>query len=74
MKFNADRIVSSIAMFIGLGSLFIIIYPTALLREQQKASVLPYLMILMVANNNETSIAVRNTGLGPALMLGSSDG
>ena len=37
---NSDRVVSVTAMMIGLGSLFIIVYQTALLRDQQKAAAL----------------------------------
>ena len=34
MRLNTDRVVSLSAMIVGLGSLFIIVYQTALLREQ----------------------------------------
>jgi hypothetical protein len=68
MKLNADRVVALSAMLIGLGSLFIIVYQTALLREQQAASALPYLMIGIMANDKQTYIVTRNTGVGPALI------
>lgn len=68
MKINTDRVVSLSAMLIGLGSLFIIVYQTQILREQQRASALPYLMIAMTANGEQTYIAVRNSGVGPALI------
>ena len=68
MRINTDRLVSLIAMVIGLGSLFIIVYQTALLREQQAASMLPYLMIGIMANSERTYIIARNTGVGPALI------
>jgi hypothetical protein len=68
MRINSDRLVSLIAMLIGVGSLFIIVYQTALLREQQKASVLPYLMLGLQANNERSYLIMRNTGIGPALI------
>jgi hypothetical protein len=34
MRLNTDRVVSLSAMLIGLGSLFIIVYQTALLRGE----------------------------------------
>jgi len=68
MQINTDRLVSLIAMVIGLGSLFIIVYQTALLREQQAASALPYLMIGLQSNSDSTYIFARNTGVGPALI------
>jgi hypothetical protein len=68
MRINTDRLVSLIAMLIGLGSLFIIVYQTALLREQQQASALPYVMLGIRANAEQTYITARNTGVGPALI------
>lgn len=65
---NADRVVSLVAVLIGLGSLFVIVYQTALLREQQAASALPYLMIGLQVNNERSYVFVRNTGVGPALI------
>jgi hypothetical protein len=59
MKLNTDRVVSLTAMAVGLGSLFIIVYQTALLREQQTASVLPYSMLGMQANPERTYVFAR---------------
>lgn len=66
MKWDTDRTVSISAMLVGLGSLFIVIYQTALIREQQKASALPYLMIAFNSGDAGAYIALRNVGLGPA--------
>ena len=41
MKFNTDRVVSLSAMAVGIGSLFIILYQTQLMRQAQHASALP---------------------------------
>jgi hypothetical protein len=65
---NTDRVVSLSAMLVGLGSLFIIVYQTALLREQQAASSLPYVMVGIMANPDRTYIVARNTGVGAALI------
>jgi hypothetical protein len=66
MKWDTDRIVGVSAMLVGLGSLAIVLYQTALIREQAKASVLPYLMIAYVSSNEGAYITMRNMGLGPA--------
>jgi hypothetical protein len=66
MKWDTDRIVSVSAMLVGLGSLFIVLYQTTLMREQAKASVLPYLMIVYISGNDGAFVALRNVGLGPA--------
>jgi hypothetical protein len=68
MRLNTDRVVSLCAMLVGLGSLFIIVYQTALLREQQKASALPYLMIRLQTNDDRSYVYARNSGVGPALI------
>jgi hypothetical protein len=66
MKWDTDRIVSISAMLVGLGSLFIVLYQTTLMREQAKASVLPYLMIAYISDDHGAYLTMRNVGLGPA--------
>lgn len=68
MQMNTERLVSLVAVLIGLGSLFIIVYQTALLREQQQASALPYLMIGLLTSDERSYVFARNTGVGPALI------
>lgn len=68
MKFSTDRIVSLSAMAVGIGSLFIIMYQTQLTRQAQHASVLPYLMIAINANDDGVYVVLSNTGVGPALI------
>jgi hypothetical protein len=68
MRLNTDRVLSLSAMIVGLGSLFIIVYQTALLREQQKASALPYLWLGLQVNDERSYVFVRNTGVGPAMI------
>lgn len=65
---NTDRIVSLSAMAVGIGSLFIIIYQTHLMRKAQSASALPYLMISINANQNGINVNLSNAGVGPALI------
>ena len=68
MKFDTDRIVSLSAMAVGIGSLCIIVYQTQLMRQAQHASVLPYLTVALMANDQGTSLLLGNTGIGPALI------
>ena len=68
MKWDTDRIVALCAMFVGVGSLFIVLYQTALIQQQQKAQVLPYLLIAFNTSDKGSYIALRNVGLGPALI------
>ena len=68
MRLNTDRVLGFTAMLVGVGSLFIIVYQTALLREQQKASAMPYLMMGLQATSERSYLFARNTGIGPALI------
>jgi hypothetical protein len=66
--FSTDRIVSLSAMAVGVGSLFVIVYQTHLMRQAQSASALPYLMISIMSNSDGVYLMLRNAGLGPALI------
>jgi hypothetical protein len=68
LTWNTDRIVSLSAMVVGVGSLVIILYQTKLMREQQRASVMPYLMIAVQSNKDTTFLTLRNAGIGPAML------
>jgi hypothetical protein len=68
MRINTDRIVSLSAMVVGVGSLILVLYQTQLMRQTQKASVLPYLMIAVHANDAGIHLVLSNTGVGPALI------
>ena len=65
---TTDRIVSLSAMVVGVGSLFVIVYQTHLMRQAQSAAALPYLMLGVQANTEGTYLTLRNTGVGPALI------
>ncbi|WPP51745.1 hypothetical protein [Catalinimonas niigatensis] len=65
---NADKMVSIAAMIVSVGSLFVIIYQTNLIRTQQYASVLPYLTIGFERSDGQIRITLMNNGLGPAFI------
>jgi hypothetical protein len=66
---NADKIVSLSAILISLATMSIYLYQTHLIRKQQSASVMPYLLIGASSHNeNHFSIEVVNNGLGPAFV------
>jgi hypothetical protein len=72
---NADKIVSLSAISISLFTLIILIYQARLLnrqfevqRQQQYASVLPYLEIGPSFGNDYFQINIGNTGIGPAFI------
>jgi hypothetical protein len=67
-SFTTDRILSLSAMAVGVGSLFVIVYQTHLMRQAQSASALPYLMVGVQANSEGAYLTVSNKGLGPALL------
>lgn len=68
MKINTDRIVGLSAMVIGVGSLIVVLYQTALMRQAQHASALPYLMIGLHSSQDYVGIILSNDGVGPALV------
>jgi hypothetical protein len=67
-RFDADRIIAMSAMLIGLGSLVTFAYQAKLMREAQRASVLPYLYIALSSNERGVHILLTNSGIGPALV------
>jgi hypothetical protein len=68
MKLDTDRVVSISAMIAALGSLFIIVYQTHLMRQAQNAAALPYLQIALSSNDQGVFINLANVGVGPALI------
>lgn len=67
-KISADRLVSVSAIVVSLGTLFIILYQTNLTRQEQKASVMPYLQFAPNTNSGMSNIYLENKGIGPALI------
>ena len=68
LRIDTDRIVGLSAMVVGVGSLVVVLYQTHLMRQAQRASVLPYVMIALHSNDRGVSIVVSNNGIGPALI------
>ena len=73
-KVNSDRVVSISAILVSIATLIMILYQTNLMRKEQKASVMPSLVIGYSVNehNNEITekIWLSNRGLGPAFIEG----
>jgi hypothetical protein len=68
MRFDTDRIVSLSALVVGIGSLFVVVYQTYLTRQQQFASVRPYLYLQLQSDDQSTYLLLSNSGTGPALI------
>ena len=66
---SADRIVSISAIVISLMTLLVLVYQTNMIREQQRNSVFPYLMI---GNEGyglaDYKLVMTNSGIGPAII------
>lgn len=70
---KAEMIVALSAIFISVMTLFVYMYQAHIMRQQQHASVWPYLEWAMeVSVNNEMHIAVINKGVGPAIIKSNS--
>ncbi len=67
-RVTADRLLSVAAIVISVGSLFTIAYQAHLTRQAQRASMMPYLMVSLSANEAGVHINTTNNGVGPALI------
>lgn len=68
-KFNLDRFIAIIAFLISIATLFTFIYQTRLMRTQQYASVMPYLLAGHEGlGQKEYQYTLSNVGLGPAFV------
>jgi hypothetical protein len=66
---NADKIVSLSAILISLATMTIYLYQTHLIKKQQHASVMPYLMVGQSSmGKNHMMVNLTNNGLGPAFV------
>jgi hypothetical protein len=69
LSFDSDRLLGLSAMVVSVGSLIIIAYQAALMRQAQRASVLPYLYISLSANDQQgIHLNLTNSGIGPAMI------
>ncbi|MFA8434547.1 MAG: hypothetical protein ACEPOZ_08535 [Marinifilaceae bacterium] len=65
---NLEKLIGIVAFVISLGTLFTFIYQTRLMREHQRASVLPYLEINYLTWPDNFVLQVENNGIGPAFV------
>lgn len=67
-KWNSDHWISFVAIVASLGTLFTVVYQTNLYREQQYASVLPYLELWNSNSDDSYRLILVNNGIGPAFI------
>lgn len=68
-KFSADRIVSISAILMSLMTLVVLIVQTNMIRNQQRSSVYPHMMIGNQGYGSENyKLVVSNNGIGPAIV------
>lgn len=66
---TSDRIVSMSAIFISLATLFVFVYQTNLIREQQHLSVYPHLSLgNYYSGSLQYKMVIANEGIGPAFV------
>ncbi len=65
---NSDKIIGLLAIFISLGTLFVLIFQTNLMNEQKHQSVLPYMILFNRNSSSEAAIMIQNRGVGPAII------
>ncbi len=70
---NSDKIVSFTAIIISLGTLVVLFYQTELMREHQRLSHLPYLIMVNEGSYSPNyKLVIRNQGIGPAFIESST--
>ena len=67
-KWTSDNWISLAAIIASVGTLFTVVYQTQLYREQQYASVLPYLEIWNSSRGDTYQLILVNNGIGPAFI------
>ncbi|GAB2579312.1 hypothetical protein [Spirosoma areae] len=67
-RINIELLLGISATFLSLAALVVSIFQTRIAREQQQASVWPYLQILVSQFDDECHIGVENKGVGPAVV------
>lgn len=67
---NSEKLIGISAMLISIGTLFVLVYQTRLIREQQYKSVYPHLMFTNIISsaNEEFVFSIVNNGVGPAFI------
>ena len=67
-QLSTDRLLAFSAVFLSLAALVVSIFQTAILREQQRASVWPRLQVDRNAIDSNYLLTLTNGGVGPALI------
>ena len=65
---STDRLLAFSAVFLSLAALVVSIFQTAILREQQRASVWPHLQVYRATVDSNYSLKLVNNGVGPAVI------
>ena len=73
-KINTNLLVASSAVFISLCALFISVQEMKIMREQQKATMYPYLTLGWVYNSDGFGVELKNSGNGLAKINSSPPG
>ncbi len=67
-RINVELYLSLSAVFLSLAALIVSIVQTKIARDQQHASVWPYLQILKETSNQQLHYGLENKGVGPAII------
>ncbi len=67
-RFNPDVLLGLSAVFISVCALVVSVVQTKIAREQQQATVWPYLQVLMSQFDQEFHVGIENKGVGPAII------
>jgi hypothetical protein len=67
-RINVELLLSLSATFLSLAALTVSIFQTKIAREQQHASVWPYLQLGASSNGTEYNYGIMNRGIGPAIV------
>ncbi len=66
--FSPDKLIAYSAVLIGLCALVVSVYEANIFRQQQKASVWPFLEFSVTSNSEGFSYNIQNKGVGPAII------
>ncbi len=67
-RWNAELIVASLAVAIGVCTMFVYIYQAKIMSKQMHAAAWPYLEMIFSNSGSKFSINVHNKGVGPAII------
>ncbi len=67
-KWKPDFVVATLAVIIGLTTMFVYIYQARIMSKQLHASVWPYIEVISSQGPSGISIDITNKGVGPAII------